>query len=200
MFNRACQRRGCTTPVRFGEEMHWTPLATIGQRTVGIGQLQQADLGAAQRKAVSVVATAFRKTHPQPLKLMMKGIRRDHHQRAHSRNVERRPQCRAHRDPALVTMIVVLRHVQTAGCRKLSRRIIQQRSSRQPMLGQCLRIQERLQRTARLASCHHAIHLRRPAQAAAGSHPGQHVAADVVQHHYGTVLDVSTLQLAQLCP
>ena len=130
----------------------------------------------------------------------MEGIWRDHHQRAHSRDVERRPQCRAHRDPALVTMIVVLRHVQAAGRRKLSWRIIQQRSSRQPMLGQCLRIQERLQRTARLASCHHAIHLRRPAQAAAGSHPGQYVAADVVQHHHGTVLDVSTLQLAQLCP
>ena len=130
----------------------------------------------------------------------MEGIRRDHHQRTHSRNVERRPQCRAHRDPALVAMIVVLRHVQAAGRGKLSRRIIQKRSSRQPMLGQCLRIQERLQRTARLASCHHAIHLRRPAQAAAGSHPGQHVAAGIVQHHHGTVLDVSALQLAQLCP
>ena len=200
MFNRTCQRRGYTTPVRFGEEMHRTPLSAIGQRSIGIGQLQQADLGAAQRKAVTVVAAAFRKTHSQTLKLTMEGIWRDHHQRAHSRNVERRPQRRAHRDPALVTMIIVLRHVQAAGCRKLSWRIIQQRSSRQPMLGQRLRIQKRLQRTARLTSCHHAIHLCRPAQAAAGSHPGQHVAADVVQHHYGTVLDVSTLQLTQLCP
>ena len=186
--------------MRFGEEMHRTPLSAIGQRTVGIGQLQQADLGTAQRKAVTVVAAAFRKTHPQPLKLTMEGIWRDHHQRAHSRDVERRPQCRAHRDPALVTMIVVLRHVQAAGRRKLSWRIIQQRSSRQPMLGQCLRIQKRLQRAARLAPCHHAIHLRRPAQAAAGPHPGQHVAAGVVQHHHGTVLDVSAPQLAQLCP
>ena len=125
MFNRACQRRGCTTPVRFGEEMHRTPLSAIGQRSIGIGQLQQADLGAAQRKAVTVVAAAFRKTHSQTLKLTMEGIWRDHHQRAHSRNVERRPQRRAHRDPALVTMIVVLRHVQAAGRRKLSRRIIQ---------------------------------------------------------------------------
>ena len=47
MFNRARQRRGCTTPVRFGEEMHRTPLSAIGQGTVGIGQLQQADLGTA---------------------------------------------------------------------------------------------------------------------------------------------------------
>ena len=200
MFNRACQRRGRTTPVRFGAKMHRTPLPAIGQRAVCIGQLQQADLGTAQRKAVTVVAAAFRKMHPQPLKLPMKGIRRDHHQRAHSRDVERRPQCRAHRDPALVAMIIVLRHVQAAGRRKLSRRIIQQRSSCQPMLSQCLRIQERLKRTARLASCHHAVHLRGPAQAAAGPHPGQHVAADVVQHHHRTVLDVSTLQLAQLCP
>ena len=130
----------------------------------------------------------------------MEGIWRDHHQRAHSRNVERRPQRRAHRDPALVTVIVVLWHVQATGGRKLSRRIIQQRSSCQPVFGQCLRIQERLQRTARLTSRHHAIHLCRPTQAAAGSHPGQHVAADVVQHHHGTVLDASTLQLAQLCP
>ena len=68
------------------------------------------------------------------------------------------------------------------------------------MLSQRLRIQERLQRTARLASRHHAIHLCRPAQAAAGPHPGQHVAAGVVQHHHGTVLDVSTPQLTQLCP
>ena len=56
MFNRACQRRGRITPVRFGDEMHRTPLPAIGQRTVGIGQLQQADLGTAQRKAVTVVA------------------------------------------------------------------------------------------------------------------------------------------------
>ena len=88
MFNRACQRRGRTTPVRFGEEMHRTQLSAIGQRSIGIGQLQQADLGTAQRKAVTVVAAAFRKAHPQPLQLTMEGIRRDHHQRAHSRNVE----------------------------------------------------------------------------------------------------------------
>ena len=68
--------------------MHRTPLSAIGQCTIGIGQLQQTDFGTAQRKAVTVVAAPFRKVHSQPLKLLMEGIWRDHHQRAHSRNVE----------------------------------------------------------------------------------------------------------------
>ena len=121
--------------------------------------MQQGHLGTAQGQAVAKVITVFAQRQAQLPQLVVEGIGRHHHQRAHGRHIERRGQRRAHRHPALELAVVVLRDVQAAGRGDLGRRVIHQRSRREPLLGNRLRVQKRLERGAWLARGQHAIDL-----------------------------------------
>ena len=80
----------------------------------------------------------------------------------------------------------------------MRRRVLDQRSRGEPLLGQRLGIEKRLERRARLAQRHHAIDFARLAQRARRTHPGQHFTAGVVEHHHRAVFDIAALQFAQM--
>jgi hypothetical protein len=65
-------------------------------------------------------------------------------------------------------------------------------------LGDCLGIQKGLEGGAGLAQRGDAIHLGRRAERARRAHPGQHLAAGVVQHHQRAIFNMAPGQFAQV--
>ena len=160
--------------------------------------MEQGDLGAAQGQAVAVIVAALFDRQAQAHQLLVKGVRRHHHQRAHGRHVERRAQCSAGRHPSLELAVVVLRNVEAAAGLDLRVRVFQQRGRGDAPLGNRLRVQKRFERRTRLAQGGDAIHIGRVAQRPAGAHPGQHFAAGVVQYQQRGVFHMAAGQFAQV--
>ena len=173
-----------------GREGDGRHAAQVGERAVGVGQVGQRDLGAAQGQAVAVIAAGLAQVETQRVELPRQCVRRDHGAGAHRRHVERRGQRGAHADPALELAVVVLRDVQAAGGLQVGRRIVQQRGGGEALFGNRLGVQEGLERAAGLAPAGRHVDLRGVAQVAGGADPGQHLAAGVVEHHHGAVFDV----------
>ena len=178
--------------------LHLAPAPAICERTVGVGELQQVHLGAAQREAVAVVVPGAWQRDAELAQLARKRVDTHHADGAYGRHVERVAQRGAHRGPALEMPVVVLRDVKSALRRYGGRRIVQQRGSGEATLGNGLRIQQRLEGGARLAWRQHGVHLGAVAGTYRGTDPGQHLAAGVVQYQHGAVLHVAACQLMHL--
>ena len=177
---------------------HRAVTALVGQGAVGVAQAQQAHLGAAQRQAQPVVVAAVVQRQAQLHQCLCKGVGRHHGQRTHSGHVQRRTQGGAHTDPALKTPVVVLRNVEPRLCGDVGGRVFNQRGGREAVLPDGLCVQKRLECGACLAQGQHMVDFRGLAEPAGRSHPGQHLAAGVVQHHHGTVFGALVPQFAQL--
>ena len=123
----------------------------VGQRTIGVGELEQGHIRATQSQAVAVVVAAFAQRQTKGRELLVKRIGRHHHQGANRRDIERRAQRGTRGDPTLEVVVVVLRDVQAARGLDLRARVIQQRRRGDAPLGNGLGIQKGLERGAWLA-------------------------------------------------
>ena len=198
--NGLALRRGCAGRwvQRRYQRRNGLPAPPIGQGPVGVGQAQQIQLAAAQGQAVAVIARRLGQVQAELRQLLVKIFHPHHGQGAHRRHVQRRSQRHPGRHPAFKAPVVVLRDVQARAGVDVRRRVFNQRCGGQAPLLHGLGIQKRFQGGAGLALGQHAIDLVRLAQAARRSHPGQHLAAGVVQHQHRAVFNVVPLQLAQM--
>src|SRR4029079_15849326 len=108
--------------------MNGTDRAVVRQRAIGIRELQQRHLGAAQRERIAVVIRiAPERVEPETFELAIEGLVAEKLERAHGRNVERRSECLAQRDLAFESAIVVLRHIESRRQRYRQRGIVEYR-------------------------------------------------------------------------
>ncbi len=127
--------------------------AAVGKRAVRIGQREQRDIRAAQRQRRAVVVVGLRqRVEAQRAQRVVKAVEADELQRTHGRHVERARERRAHADAAVEAAIVVLRHVHTPRGGDRERAVVDQRGRRQQLPVERKRVQERLERRARLAA------------------------------------------------
>jgi hypothetical protein len=101
-------------------------------------------------------------------------------------------------DASAVAVVVVLRPVQRAAAGQLQRRVVQQAGRREQPLLQRQRVDKRLDGAAGLAPRQHRVDIRGPRAGTRRAHPGQHLAAGVVQHQHRAIFGVAAAQLGQL--
>jgi hypothetical protein len=99
--------------------------AAVRQRAIRVGQRQQRDVRAAEREAEPVVIAFLRERQAERSQRAREAVRRDEHERAHGRHVQRAAERAAYADPALEILVVVLRNVEAAAGREVDRRVVE---------------------------------------------------------------------------
>ena len=133
----------------------------------------------------------------QRLQVLAETCQPDEAERPHRGHVQRTGERRAHADEAVEVAIVILRCVEPAVGRDGQRRVFGQRCGGQQLAVEGEGVQERLERRTGLARRDDTVDFAGARALAAASHPGQHVAAGIVENDDGAVFHAVAGEIRQ---